>query len=235
MVLLSVVESVAGKLPVVFHREPFSPEKYAFANGVIAERGYAVYDYAPSGTAILKAGGHIEVMNAYQLAPGKFLDLPTGIVQPEPGQPFLCGYSDIYNKPLGAFGFPWDMVFMGHKSSDVDPLRGPVPLLVDVVVNEGAPTYSYPLRNFTDDDVWLYTEEHGLPVHATRYNRDDGYREHSSKDLNPDYFRACTRCMDPDEPLAVVCPKLGAEITNRSSQLRRVGTWLPSYVDQRRA
>lgn len=222
MVLLSIVDEASPGLPVLFHREPFSPEKYAFANKVILDRGYTVYDYAPISTAVLKARGHVEIMNAYQIGPNDTLDLPTGVKPPIDGKPFLCGYSDLYCKPTGSFVFPWDLVFIGHKSSDVDPIRGPVPLLVDVVSNVGAPDYAYPLRHFTDDDVWNYTAKRGLPIHTTRYDPENGYNERDDVSTNPDYHLACTACLDPDNPVAVYCPKAKAEITNRSQRIRQI-------------
>lgn len=231
MVLLSIVESVAGTMPpVLFHREPFAPEKYAFANRVIAARGYAVYDYPPSATGVLKANGKLEIMNAYQIGPNEYAHLPTGISPPISGRPFLCGFTDLYSKPVGAFAYPWDLVFIGHKSSDVDPLKGPMPLSVDLKTNVGAPSAAFPLRYFTDADVWRYTEERGLPIHVERYDPENGYREREDTASNPDYFDACTACLDPELPATVLCPKLGAEINNRSQSVRLAPRGLPSYV-----
>lgn len=233
MVMLSLIESVAKMPPIVFHREPFFPEKYAFANSVILEKGYTVYDWAPAGTAIMKDNDHMEVMNAYPIGPNSFNELPTGIVEPKEGESYLCGYEDLYNKPTGTFAYPWDLAFMGHKSTDVDPLRGPLPLMADVATNEGAPDIAFPIRYFTDEDIWRYTELEGLPVHESRYNRADGYREHADKTHNPDYHPACVRCMDPDAPRAVFCPKMQTEIINRSPQLRFVDPQrIYRYVDR---
>jgi len=222
MVLLSLVEEVASGMPVIFHREPFSPEKYTFANKVILDRGYTVYDYPPISTAVLKARGHIEIMNAYQIGANDTIDLPTGIKPLVDGKPFLCGYRDLYCKPVGSFVFPWDLVFIGHKSSDIDPIRGPVPLLVDIAASIGCPDYAFPLRHFTDADIWKYTELHKLPIHDTRYNASDGYREFDDTTPNPDYHFTCTECLDPDRPVSVYCPRDKAEISNRSSKIRLV-------------
>ena len=226
LVMMSIIESVAPKLPIVFHREPFCPEKYAFADSVIKAHGLTVYDYPPMGTAVLKANGHVEIMNAYQVASDKIIELPTGIVEPTEGAPFLCGYRDLYNKPTGTFAFPWDLGFVGHKSSDVDPIKGPVPLLLDVVTCDNGPSYAFPIRFFTDEDIWKYTEANRLPIHLSRYNAHDGYGEYPDKSLNPDYFPACVRCMDPDAPLSVYCPRLRAEIMSRKDSIR--------YIDPQR-
>lgn len=230
MVMMSIVDDVvsngygsAKSLPVLFHREPFSPQKYDFANKVISDRGYVVYDYAPISTSVCKGNGHIEIMNSYQIGANDVLDLPTGIKPPIDGRRYLCGFFDLYCKPLGSFGFPWDLVFVGHKSSDVDPLLGPVPLSVDVATHVGVPNYSFPLRHFTDADVWEYAEQHGLPIHDTRYDPANGYRERDDISMNPDYHLACTACIDPDGPVSVHCPKTKLEILNRSPRIRIMG------------
>lgn len=231
MVLLSIIESVVKGLPVLFYREPFCPEKYSFANKVIAQRGYVVYDYPPSATAVIAANGNLEIVNAYQVGPKSFIHLPTGIAPPVEGQPPLCGYSDIYDKPTGSYVYPWDLVFIGHKSSDSDPIHGAIPLNRDVQTNVGAPDAAFPLRYFTDDDIWRYTEANDLPIHTERYDPENGYQERPDTTANPDYFPACVACMDPAGADTVYCPKLHCEINHRRGQIRYADPKaLPSYI-----
>ena len=54
----------------------------------------------------------------------------------------------------------------------------------------------FPLRHWTDQDVWDYTELNRVPYDKRRYqNR----AELDDKWLNPDYVHACTACIDPRE------------------------------------
>jgi hypothetical protein len=133
-------------------------------------------------------------------------------------------------RPCGTFDFPWDLGLVAHKSSDIDPVLGPVPLTVDVRVNPGACDYAFPLRYFTDADVWEYHRRFRVPVNKKRYNVNNGYQEHHDITYNNDYHYACTLCMDTDSPPMVLCPKYGYEVPNISSQLHYIENGVPDYI-----
>lgn len=233
MVLLDLVKKADLNLPILFMREPFFPEKYEFANEQILKNGYTVYDYRPLGTGLVynpnPKGPHdkFEVANMYQVGtPDQYLYLPTGVSAPEEGKPFLCGLYDLLNKPVGTFKFPWNVVLIGHKSSDSDPFLGELPLK-DFVATTPPVVTVFPILEFTDEDIWAYHEQQGLPVHSTRYA--DG-EELEDKSKNPDYFPACMECVDPSAPHTVYCPRVGAKTPNLSSVIRPVRVLRPSYV-----
>lgn len=230
MVLLDLIKSTGVKLPIISYREPFFPEKYAFADRVISENQYSVVDYPPLSTQLLKKNGHFEILNFYQITPeGEYVALPTGVNEPQPGEDFLCGLVDLLLKPCGSFSSPWTTVFVGHKASDVDPLHGPIPLEKDTVTTPGL-TVVFPIRDFTDADIWEYHRLYNVPVHEERYDRSSGFREFASKQANPDYFPACMRCLDPDNPEVVTCPMLGCPVGNQSSKFQFSDGQLPPYI-----
>lgn len=225
MVLLHLLRMEMGlDLPVLFHREPFFPRKYRFANRIIDEWNLTVYDYRPHRVSVVKHGGAMEVMNEYQTggqgADVSFNYLPTGVTPPVEGQAFLCGLKDLLLKPLGNFNFPWDAIFVGHKATDRDVVNGAIPVQVDVLQNPLGADTIFPLREFTDADIWEYHESYGVPVHEERYDAANGYAEFADKSENPDYFECCTLCFDRDQPAVVTCPKTGLKITNLSSKVR---------------
>lgn len=206
------------RLPVIFHREPFFPRKYAYANSVIEAWDLDVYDYPPSGTAIQEKDGEVEIVNYYTIGQATCA-LPTGVIHPKEGERFICGLKDLLLKPRGTFAYPWDMVIHGHKSSDVDPFHGAVPLAADIGINLGSASPVFPIRNWTDDDVWEYIERHDLPIHHDRYEKVMGkWMESPDKTLNPDYLPACTACMRRGGG-PVRCPKFNCEVANVSAQL----------------
>lgn len=232
MVMLDILKRVGIKLPILFHREPFFPAKLRFANEIIEREEYTVYDYPPSKTSLIKNHGKTELVSWYSVGT-KFAYLPTGLVQPESGRPFLCGYRDLYLKPLCArFIFPWDMAFIGHKSHDHDPIFGDIPLKVDVKANHEAPDYAFPLRHFTDADIWEYHERFGVPVNILRYDPDNGHKERADLTFNNDYYPACIRCIDRDESTSVLCPLLGKEISNISSEVLYTEPERPAYLGE---
>lgn len=220
MVLVDLVRQHAD-LPVVFHREPFQPRKYQFAEGVIRDWNLRVHDFPPTSTACQEGNGEVEIVGYYQVG-AAYNMLPTGIRAPKDGEDFVCGLRDIYQRPTGAFNWPWEALFHGHKASDHDPVWGDIPINADIHQNVGSASYVFPLRHWTDEDIWRYTEENGLPVHGTRYEKVDGrWREREDKALNQDYVTACTACMSRTAPASVPCPKLGGKmVSNVSGQLR---------------
>jgi hypothetical protein len=230
MVILNMLERLGLKFPLIFHREPFSPAKFAFANRIIEQGDYQVYDYAPLETVVTKKNGRMEIGNCYQVGAGS-LYLPNGVIPPEERKEFLCGYWDLYRRPTGTFNFPWDVGLVGHKSTDVDACLGAVPLKVDIRENPGSCDYAFPLRHFTDDDVWRYTREFNVPFNEKRYNAADGFREFEDLTYNSDHYHACTLCLDPDQPETVICPKTGQALPNISGQIRFVKPELPDYIE----
>lgn len=208
-------------LPVVFHREPFQHHKYDYANRIIRDWDLHVVDYPPLGTTVSESDTELEIVNQYQ-AGNKYVYLPTGLRPPVPGQKVICALDKIYHKPTGTFNYPFDIAFHGHKSVDVDPILGGVPLNSDVAMNLGSISAAFPLRHFTNADVWRYIEENAIPVHESRYEKTaDGWREREDKTDNPDYINACYACMSNKTGSSVPCPKFGCNVSNISSQLRQ--------------
>jgi hypothetical protein len=222
MVLLHLIRRVTKTLPVVFHREPWFPERYAFADSVIREWSLTVFDWPPERASLCHSRGHFSIFEFYQLAPGKHTGLPQDCYEPaDPTQPMLCGLRDVLGRPKGQFTAPWDCFFHGHKSSDVDPLLGQIPLTVDLKLNTGAPAAAFVLRDWSDADIWEYIATQNVPYQATRYEQkpDGTWGEHADRQLNPDYLAACTRCMDRRNPATVFCPKLQRQINNIAHEL----------------
>jgi hypothetical protein len=233
MVLLDLVKRAGLKLPIVFHRLPFMKAKYEFADKVILDNDYTVYDYPPLFMGANKKNDTFELVGYHQM--GKLVSyMPVGTEPPTDfDKPYLCGLQDIYNQPRGSYNYPWDLVLIGHKSSDVDPILGPIPLKAWIHSNEGlAPDIIFPIRDFTDKDIWDYTETHKLPISEKRYNRNNNWLEFEDRASNPDYFPVCTSCIDRTKPDKVFCPKLGKEIPNISSKIFYVPTVPPvTYYD----
>jgi hypothetical protein len=218
---------------VVFHREPFFPKKYRFANSVIDELNLTVYDFPPIQTEVQQEGDEVEVMNYYQVG-SKTCALPTGIRAPKHGEQFVCGLKDIYMKPTGTFNYPFDLVFHGHRSADVDPIYGAIPINSDIVNNIGFASVAFPFRLFSDAELWRYIEENNVPIHHERYEKtDDGWKEREDKSSNQDYMTACTLCMNKNGPNSVRCPKAdGLYVANVSNQLRWAGKADLTYMKQ---
>lgn len=219
MVVLDMVMK-RRRLKVIFHREPLQHHKYEFANRIIRDMDLHVIDYPPLGTTIREENGETEIVNHYQIG-GSYVYLPTGL-RPQSHGRTICALEDIYNKPTGTFNYPFDVAFHGHKSSDVDPVLGAVPLKVDMSLNPISASAAFPIRHFTDEDVWRYIEENNVPVHHERYEKVDGqWREREDKTHNPDYINACYACMTKAATkTGADCPRFGCRVSGVYEQLR---------------
>ena len=218
MVLLDILRKNFPELPdIVCWREPWMPSKQRFVNRVIQEWGLAVFDYAPARVSLCKGNGRIDVLNHYQIIGDQEVTLARGTEPMSPFEPYLCGVKTFLSRPTGGFNAPWDMLLIGHKSCDEDPTSGRIPLGLDVKLHPGGASSIFPLRHWTDEDILDYTIAEGVPFDEERYDIVDGrLKSKPSLDSNPDYYRTCLKCCDPDEGEFVHCPRLDAQINNIS-------------------
>ena len=229
MVLLDVVKQAGRKLPLIFHRETAAlPKKASLAHRVIEKEGYTVYEYPPKQTAVVKAAGDVDIISFYQIGPSQGADtplmwMPAGLERVEDGQRWLCALHDFYLRPTGTFEYPWDVTLVGHKSSDTNKWVGDVPLSADIAEIAGGTHLAFPLRHFTDEDVWEYTKRFRVAVNRKRY-------EDHNLDFDNDHYPACAKCLDRDEAAEVHCPKLGRMVPNISAKVRHEALVKPDYM-----
>lgn len=229
MVIMAILRGLGIKdLPVIFFREPFFTEKYDFANEIIKKWELKCYDYPPTAISMANQNGKCEVIRHYPIGQKNLVISDGNLYEPEIGKKFLCGMTDLLMKPTGTFNFQWDVLFCGHKSSDKDPLAGDLELHVDIHQQAGAASLAYPLRDWTDKDIWEYITAFDVPFHVERYDKDTK-RDREDKTHNPDYLPCCTRCIDKNQSDFVTCPKTGLQMTNISNNLRHIDMKLPYY------
>jgi len=208
------------KLKVIFHRHQFQHHRYDYANKMMRKWDLHVVDYAPSGTAMSENEAETNVVSYYQVGQ-KPVYLPTGLIQDHNSKDTLCALDDLYGRPTGIFSYPFDLVFHGHKSVDVDPVLGAVPLFSDVAMNVGSVSAAYPIRHFTNDDVWRYIEENDIPINHAAYEMKSGkWTSREDKSSSPDYVSCCFSCISAKTGNSVYCPKLGCSVSNVSNQVR---------------
>jgi hypothetical protein len=208
------------KIDVVCWREPWMPQKQRFVNKIVAKWNLTVWDWHPEAVALCKGNARIDVLNYYSFGSHPMM-LARGTERPE-GESWLCGRDTFMSRPRTKFVPPWDLAFHGHKSCDVDPCSGAVPLESDLMDTPGMVACAFPLRHWSDDDVFEYLEHFRVPIDSDRYAKgaDGKWATLPYQDRNPDYYPACFKCMDPDEGEFVMCPKLGIAINNISSHVR---------------
>jgi len=216
MVVLALARQVRPRIECVFWTLPFLRSKLDFAMRMQSEWNLTVHDGPPVSAALCRGNGRIDVMESYGLRnAGQTMVVARGTEEAgcrELGTGnYVCGV-DWLNRPKAVTEFPFDLALHGHKSCDYDPLSGPIPLAVDAVQDPGGTETVFPLRNWSDAEVWDYTRAMQIPYDAGRYGKDGASLE--DKGRNPDYYHACFRCCDASEGEFVSCPKRGGAVIN---------------------
>jgi len=216
----------AFPLPVIYHRDPWFPAKNDFADQVIHSWAIDAFDYPPYASGVKTNDTQIELVSRYSFG-NDGIDIPKNVEIQHPRRNYICGLNDWVMRPkIRLLFYPWDLVFIGHKSSDVDPFEGKVPLLCDHYQTAGV-TIGFPLRHWTDNEIWDYIEENHIAYQKTRYK---DRKEMTDTWYNPDWTHACTRCIDPrEEAPEIFCPKLKRNVPNRGKEVVQLRN-IPEYV-----
>lgn len=225
VVLLHMIRSwFTNDLDVVYFRHPWFQRKYDFSDKLAKEWDLTLHsEFPPLAMSIYSSEEKgAEIVNHYGLGQ-KTMMLLVGKQATERQVKWLCG-RDMLARPCGNTQWNWDVAFSGHKSSDVDAAAGAIPLLVDIHQQANACDAAYPLRHFTDADIWEYIEKWDLPYNRLRYkkNEDGTYSDDTDSIFNPDYQPYCSKCLDRRADAAVICPKNNLEVTNLSGSLNHV-------------
>lgn len=215
-------------IQLIYYRQPWFPFKNEFADSVIRKWSLEVYDFPPLVAGVKCHEEGLELVARYPFGT-QAMDLPLNTEPPAPRRPYLCGrvWSDVRPMSKGVT-WPWRVVFHGHKSSDVDPYDGPIPLGADHIEAAGV-SLVFPLRHWSDRDVWDYIEANKIPCDRRRYK---DRQELEDKWANPDYMHACTTCIDPrNSAHKVFCPKLQQDIPNAGHLVTRLEQ-IPQYIEK---
>ena len=221
--MLHLLKFKAGiDVPVIQFRQPKFRERYAYSDQLLKEWDLTVYDYPASRSALADGPDtetgevRFDLLHYFQWGT-KAVVLSLGTERPKEGEKFMCGVDDFLKRPTGTFNWPWESVWIGTKNSDTDLIKGHVPLAQDVRHAEGSPVSLYPMRNWTDRNIYQYLEDNGVKADPTRYVKTkQGWANNPDKSLNADFYPTCLNCVDRHQPNHVHCPKLKATVTNIS-------------------
>jgi hypothetical protein len=171
----------------------------------------------------------LEFVARFNVSDTGFIDVPKNIAPQLPRQKLLCGLFDIIRRPVSVVKNDWDVIIHGHKSSDVDQYYGNVPLEVDLKIGmAGQPAIYFPLRNWSDEQVWEYLESNHIDFQKDRYQ---DRKELDDKSFNNDYVQCCSKCLDPRNGESVMCPKFGKQISSVYNSVPHFDE-KPSYIGE---
>jgi hypothetical protein len=209
-------------IPVIQYRQPKFRERYAYSDYLIKEWNLEVYEYPPMKVALadgpdVNTGDvRFDMLHYFQWGRDCVV-LSLGTERPKDGEKFLCGVTDFLQRPTGTFNWPWGAVYIGTKFEDTDLIKGSIPLAQDIRIVDGSPVSLYPMRDWTDEEIFWYLEDNGIEPDPTRYIKENqNWKNNPDKSLNADFYPTCFNCVNRHLGNHVHCPKLNATITNIS-------------------
>jgi len=235
MVLLHLLYSNNIRMPIVYYRDPYFPRKNAFANLVIHNWCLEVHDYPPIRVSLRHGKEMVALVSEYASGPLSTIALLKNTIEYKDGEDhrdYLCAVNFLM-RPCGTFNYPWDAALVAHKDVDEDQIYGLIPLHSPLVMRDEGPDFLFPLKEWTHDDIWDYTEKFAVPFQADRYDIANRC-EWPEKTYNSDWYPTCIRCVDKRTPGAkVFCPKMNRELTNVSGAAAEFG-WVPDYFGEKK-
>jgi 3'-phosphoadenosine 5'-phosphosulfate sulfotransferase (PAPS reductase)/FAD synthetase len=229
-VMLHLIRHVRRDIPVL-HLRGFEHEiKHDFAEDEIGRLGLHMVEPEPIATDAVAQGSHVEVVEEYRLTDRAALYFP---IEPDPahvpGPNSLCAVEKL-NQPAAGDPLGVDCIFIGHRSDDVDPVHGAILLERDAIESDGV-LFVYPLKDWTEANIWEASELLNIPQNQARYKRQE-------MNANADYFPMCVECLKPTDAESVVCPKIGEPVYAIGRDLnleQRREEWRNKFVNLREA
>lgn len=215
MVLLHLMKSLNKKMPCIYYREPFFPNKTSFANKIINDWNLTVFDYAPTLISLFEDTDFnqkqvISFLNFIHINSIHF-SIETKSYEPDFSQPYLCGLFDVINKAKSDIMYKYDCIFVASKDCDKDSsfrfidFENP-----DHATSKEDPDVITPLKHWSDDDIWSYIKLYNIPFDEKRYSAN--FLE--NLDCNSTFYPICTKCIDKRNDNFVYCPRFDLEIPN---------------------
>lgn len=203
-VLLWLVQQVKADIPLVFFRNADDPVRFAFADEFLATRNLTTFIPQPEAYDIVANGDDVELMTVRSFAPQSYGMCGIGIDENAPVK--RCGL-EVINRVPAQPEMSFDCVFIGHRSDDICPVQGAIPLASSQGKLANS-TLFYILKDWTDADVWECIREYDIPVDPKRYDIPNG-KEWADKTFNPDYDGLCVNCVKPTLSGMVPCALAG--------------------------
>ncbi len=225
IVVLHLIKEMGLKWDCMFHRDPYFPKKYAYANKIIEDWDLVCRDFPARFTSVFYMNDTFEVVRHYRIGYDNLV-LCAMLYKPEEyveGQ-YLCALKDIYLQPRGDIEYIWDAMVEGHRTVEAKPHTAMTPagLRWQGKHTLGSADVFFPIHDWTNKEVYYYIRDNGIPINDRAYDIvDDELVPKADKTYNPDCRPACYECMLPENPMTVHCPRHGITVNNVWNELTK--------------
>ena len=235
LAMLHLIREAGYSWPIMCHRDYEFPRKWRYAHAVMERWGLSCYDYPPRMCSIMPFSDMFCVGIHYGVG-NQDLIFPDTLYKPEryiEGE-YLCALNDVYLQPkCHGYDYRWDVGLMASRAAELKPHGNGKSLTVftgqsfEIKRNIGSVDFAFPLWSWTEEDIYNYFIEKGIPINTDVYDVKDGRMiPKTDPSFDPDRRPACFECMMPDNPVSVFCPKMMRLVNNVSDSL--VTTTMPN-------
>lgn len=224
MALLGVLRE-AGLLSAVHlvsFRHPAFPSRYAFSDRIIAQWSLDPLIVFHRWNSIIAGNGRVDLLGTAR-ARGSKIHIPVAnMVWQNDSKLWSCALDNQLPHGVDLIKLDFDLILLGSKQADADPVVGKVEVQNVAEQFHGKTSLLFPLRDWTDGDVWDFIRAREIPFDTDRYVESTGgnivddstYPEHS------EYLPVCTACVNPANHGEVWCPKFNKSIPCRADSLQ---------------
>lgn len=197
MVLLYESLKVRNDIDIIYIRQPYFSKKQTFANKIIADLNLRVYQYNPSFSVYTQEEDYFDVFDLFYLKEKMYFPMAKGCTKTNDNN-YACVIDLLEMPKIPSITFEWDLFIAGQKN--YDNLNGRKYNLNNNI------KFCYPIKDWTDKQVWEYIHSNNIPYNKERY--DD-----KNDDYNDDKIPTCNNCLDYRyKNNLVYCPKIKKEI-----------------------
>jgi 3'-phosphoadenosine 5'-phosphosulfate sulfotransferase (PAPS reductase)/FAD synthetase len=224
MVLLGLLReaNLLSAVQLVTFRHPAFQNRYAFADRIINEWSLDPLIVYHGWNSILAGNGRVDLIGTAQIRGAK-IHLPVANMVSDPkSEIWSCALDNQLPHAVDLIKFDFDLVLLGSKQGDVDPVVGKVAVKNVVEHSDRQASLLFPLRDWTDDDVWQFIHAKHIPYDTKRYIKSpDGMADDVAYPEHSEYLPVCTACLNPANQAEVWCPKLNKMIPSVNSGIKR--------------
>jgi len=209
-VLLWLARQARPDVTAVYCEMHEDARKQAFVSESCHMWGIRLDVRRPFARDLIGNGDHIEVFNAFPLGES-VLRMGMQATGRETNARHLCAVRLRCEDLPPRESWDYDLALMGQRDDDTDPAYGPVPVGLDELTVGGVRVL-FPIRQWTNADVWTVTRQYGIPQNWRRYDKATGEKLTNSTWDN-DRYHLCTTCLEPGQDVDLVeCPRNGKAI-----------------------
>lgn len=189
--MLALIREFQPEIAVLYFQGIPHPTKHDFPLKIVQEWSLKCEMPLPFARDLIEKNGHVEVVELYRVGSNQAMYFP---IEPEPDyvpdENTTCAI-ELLLSPVNSNPVSYDALFIGHRGDDIDPVYGAVPLQSDVLIEDGF-RWVYPLKDWTEADIWEASALLKISQNEARYRKQDWA-------ANNDYYPLCTQCLSKKE------------------------------------